>query len=295
MAKNRQTDDSQQTPASPPPQPPVPVPEFAKKPGETTEDERLLQRASQQPQPADTTTDAWRVFRIMGEFVEGFDTLARLGPAVSIFGSARTLPDDPDYAAAQETARLLVGEGFGVITGGGPGIMEAANRGASDAGGESVGCNIELPFEQGMNEWVRTAINFRYFFVRKTMFVKYAEAFVIFPGGFGTMDELFEALTLIQTGKVRDFPVVLFNSRYWRGLLDWLQQSMLHGEKIKPEDLDLLFVTDSPQAAVDRIVSCYEDSCARAAALATSVPDAGALAGRGGFRAPAPRVRQPRS
>src|SRR5690606_31018789 len=191
----------------------------------------------------------WRVFRIMGEFVEGFDTLARLGPAVSIFGSARTRPDDSDYEAAEQTARLLVAHGFGVITGGGPGIMEAANRGAAEAGGDSVGCNIELPFEQGMNRWVKMAINFRYFFVRKTMFVKYAEGFVIFPGGFGTMDELFEALTLIQTGKVRDFPVVLYNSDYWSGLLAWIQERMLNGEKIKPEDMELVKVTDSPEEA----------------------------------------------
>ena len=153
----------------------------------------------------------------MGEFVEGFDTLAPIGRAVSIFGSARVPPDDPQYQAAEATARLLAEAGFAVITGGGPGIMEAANKGAWEAGGESIGCNIELPFEQGMNAYVNIAVNFRYFFVRKTMFVKYAEAFVIFPGGFGTLDELFESLTLIQTGKVRDFPVILFDSGYWGG------------------------------------------------------------------------------
>jgi len=254
------------TPAEPPPQPPIPVTEFAKQPGEETEDERLLQRDSQVSPEVGTTTDAWRVFRIMGEFVEGFDTLARLGPSVSIFGSARTRPDDPDYLAAQRTAELLVGHGFGVITGGGPGIMEAANRGAAEAGGVSVGCNIELPFEQGMNRWVQTAINFRYFFVRKTMFVKYAEGFVIFPGGFGTMDELFEALTLIQTGKVRDFPVVLYNSEYWGGLLDWITSRMQGSGKIMPEDLELMLITDSAEEAAQHIFDCYTRNCEKRAA-----------------------------
>jgi len=255
------------TPAPPPPQPPIPVTEYANQPGEETEDERLLQRESQRVVPdAGTTTDAWRVFRIMGEFVEGFDTLARLGPSVSIFGSARARPDDPDYLAAQRTAELLVGHGFGVITGGGPGVMEAANRGAAEAGGESVGCNIELPFEQGMNRWVRTAINFRYFFVRKTMFVKYAEGFIIFPGGYGTMDELFEALTLIQTGKVRDFPVVLYNSEYWGGLLAWIKTRMLASGKIMREDLELVLVTDSPEEAARHIVDCYTRNCEKRAA-----------------------------
>ncbi|NIP83606.1 MAG: TIGR00730 family Rossman fold protein [Gemmatimonadetes bacterium] len=189
----------------------------------------------------------------MGEFVEGFDTLADLGPAVSIFGSARVGPDDPWYAAAEETARRFVDRGFGVITGGGPGIMEAANKGATEAGGPSVGCNIELPFEQGMNRYVKTAVNFRYFFVRKTMFVKYAEGFVIFPGGFGTMDELFESLTLIQTGKVRNFPVVLMGTEYWGGLADWLKQRMVAEGKIGPDDLELLFLTDSAEEAVEHV------------------------------------------
>lgn len=195
----------------------------------------------------------------MGEFVEGFDTLAELGPAVTIFGSARTLPDDPVYAAAEETARRLTELGFAVITGGGPGIMEAANKGATETGGESVGCNIELPFEQGMNAYVRTAIDFRYFFVRKTMFVKYAEAFIIFPGGYGTLDELFEALTLIQTEKVRNFPVVLFGREYWAGLLDWLRGTMLAEGKISPGDLDLMVITDSPEEAVQVILASYEE------------------------------------
>jgi hypothetical protein len=227
-----------------------------------TEDERLLSREVEPRAITDFThTDPWRVFRIMGEFVEGFDTLAHLGPAVSIFGSARILPDDPVYAAAQETGRRLAELGFAVITGGGPGVMEAANKGATEAGGESVGCNIELPFEQGMNAYVKTAINFRYFFVRKTMFVKYAEAFIIFPGGFGTLDELFEALTLIQTRKVRNFPVVLYGTEYWRGLLDWLRNTMLAEGKILPEDLDLLVVTDSPEEAVQVVRKCYETGC----------------------------------
>jgi len=248
-----------------------------------TEDERLLTRPPERV-PPDYVEDAWRIFRIMGEFVEGFDTLARLGPAVSVFGSARTPRDDPMYAAAEETGRRLAEAGFGVITGGGPGIMEAANKGALEAGGESVGCNIELPFEQGMNPYVKTAINFHYFFVRKTMFLKYAEAFIIFPGGFGTMDELFEALTLIQTGKVRNFPVILFGRRYWQGLLDWLRRTMMAEGKIDPEDLDLVVVTDSPEEAVRVVVECYQRQLAEAAGTAGD--------GRGGFRAPArPHVR----
>jgi uncharacterized protein (TIGR00730 family) len=267
------------------------------RPVHETEDERLLSRAESLPE-FDAAADSWRVFRIMGEFVEGFDTLARLGPAVSIFGSARTKPDEPMYGEAERVAAKLVGEGFAVITGGGPGIMEAANKGATEAGGASVGCNIELPFEQGMNAYVRIPINFRYFFVRKTMFVKYAEAFIIFPGGYGTMDELFEALTLIQTGKVRDFPVVLYGSAYWRGLLDWLADTMRGEGKIHAEDLGLLFVTDSPDAAVRHIVERYEASLAREAERAeqqlkrTSV-GARPYTGRGGFRPARPRPRRP--
>ncbi len=261
----RKTSSSSPTPTPPPAQPPVNVPDLNQ--GQpTTEDEKLLSRPQEETVRADLTADSWRVFRIMGEFVEGFDTLARIGPAVSIFGSARTRSDDGFYAAAEETARKLVQAGFAVITGGGPGIMEAANKGAFEAGGDSIGCNIELPFEQGMNEYVRTAINFRYFFVRKTMFVKYAEAFVIFPGGFGTMDELFEALTLIQTGKVRDFPVVLFGADYWAGLLQWLRQDMLGEGKISPGDLDLFTLTDSPDEAVQTIVECFDRNTARMAA-----------------------------
>ncbi|HSJ24516.1 MAG TPA: TIGR00730 family Rossman fold protein [Longimicrobiales bacterium] len=257
-------DNDEVTPSPPPEQPPVPVAEFQHEPGQETEDERLLSREQTWLHRPTDTTDSWRVFRIMGEFVEGFDTLARIGPGVSIFGSARTKPDDRYYQAAMDTARRLSDAGFAVITGGGPGIMEAANKGAVEAGGRSVGCNIELPFEQGMNAYVRTAVNFRYFFVRKTMFVKYAEGFIIFPGGFGTMDELFESLTLIQTGKVRNFPVVLFGTEYWQGLLDWLHDTMLTDGKIHPADMDLLVLTDSPQEAVDVIISCYEANCAKA-------------------------------
>ena len=216
-----------------------------------TEDERLLQSVE------DIRTigkDAWRVFRIMGEFVEGFDELSRIGPAVSVFGSARTSPDDPMYRRCVETTRLLGEAGYAIITGGGPGIMEAANRGARLAGVKSVGCNIELPFEQRSNEFLDESIDFRYFFVRKTMFVKYASAFVIFPGGFGTLDELFEALTLIQTGKVHNFPVVLFGSSYWGGMLDWLRGTMAAEGKILTSDMDLLHVTDEPAEVTEHIV-----------------------------------------
>ncbi|MGH7553833.1 MAG: TIGR00730 family Rossman fold protein [Longimicrobiales bacterium] len=286
---------SPSTPAPLPPQPPVPLTEFNKKPGQETEDERLLSREAEREAPAEMSTDAWRVFRIMGEFVEGFDTLARLGPAVSIFGSARVARDDPFYDAAERTAGLLATEGFAVITGGGPGIMEAANKGAGEAGGDSVGCNIELPFEQGMNGYVQIAINFRYFFVRKTMFVKYAEAFVIFPGGFGTMDELFEALTLIQTGKVRDFPVILFGTEYWKGLLDWLKDKMVGEAKIHARDMELLVVTDSPEEVVRTVVDCYERHCARAAERSEAAQlNAERRPGRGGFRPALPRLRRPR-
>jgi uncharacterized protein (TIGR00730 family) len=231
--------------------------------GRATEDEALLNRhAGAEGAARDfTTTDPWRVMRITSEFVSGFDALANVQRAVTIFGSARVGPDSPEYQAATEVARRLAEEGFAIITGGGPGIMEAANKGAVEAGGESIGCNIELPFEQGTNAYVRVAVNFRYFFVRKTMFVKYAEAFVIFPGGFGTMDELFEALTLIQTGKIDHFPVILFGTAYWAGLLDWLKQTMVAGGKIAPQDLDLLYPTDDPEEAVRIIVDCYNRSC----------------------------------
>jgi hypothetical protein len=220
-------------------------------PGRRTEDQELLR-----PQPITgfRDTDTWRTLRITGEFVEGFDALADLGPAVSIFGSARVGRRNRYYGAARRVAAALGREGFAIITGGGPGVMEAANRGARDAGVLSIGCNIELPFEQGLNEYVDLGMEFRYFFVRKVMFVKYAEGFVIFPGGFGTLDELFESLTLIQTGKVEHFPVVLYGKDYWGGLLRWIRDKPLYEEKISPEDLDLLTVTDDVDEACRAIV-----------------------------------------
>lgn len=230
--------------------------------GTPTEDEQLLRKHKPQPAPSDfTRSDTWRVLRIMGEFVNGFDTLAEVDAAVTVFGSARITEKDPMYQAAIDLGRMLAERGFSIITGGGPGIMEAANRGAREGGGLSIGCNIELPFEQGTNQYVDVAINFRYFFVRKTMFVKYSEAFVIFPGGFGTMDELFEALTLIQTGKVQNFPLILFGTHYWGGLVDWIKNTMLAEGKISPEDLNLLVLTDSAEEACELIVKCYDESC----------------------------------
>ncbi|HSE30392.1 MAG TPA: TIGR00730 family Rossman fold protein [Pyrinomonadaceae bacterium] len=221
--------------------------ESTRPPG-STQDEQLLES----PRPDEFThTDTWRVFRIMGEFVEGFDELATLTRGISIFGSARSKTDDADYKAAQETAALLAREGFAVITGGGPGIMEAANRGAFEAGGLSIGCNIELPFEQSPNAYLNRSLTFKYFFVRKMMFVKYSLGFVIFPGGFGTLDELFEALTLIQTKKIRNFPVILFGREYWTGLLDWIHNYMLPQGKIKESDLRLFQITDSPAEIVE--------------------------------------------
>jgi uncharacterized protein (TIGR00730 family) len=199
-------------------------------------------------------TDTWRALRILGEFVEGFDVLARLGPAVSIFGSARTPPGDPCYAQAEELGRRLAETGFTVITGGGPGIMEAANRGAREGGGLSVGCTIELPNEQAVNPYVDVAVSFHYFFVRKTMFVKYAQGFVIFPGGFGTLDELFEAVTLVQTDKIDHFPVVLIGTQYWSGLIDWLRATVATAGKIGVRDPDLLRVTDDVGEAVSVMV-----------------------------------------
>ena len=213
-----------------------------------TQDEQLLES----PRTDEFThTDTWRVFRIMGEFVEGFDELASLTRGISIFGSARTSPEDRYYKAAQETAAVLAREGYAVITGGGPGIMEAANRGAFEAGGMSVGCNIELPFEQGANPYLTRSLTFRYFFVRKMMFVKYSLGFIIFPGGFGTLDELFEALTLIETHKIRNFPVVLYGSDYWQGLLNWIRDVALQEGKISEHDLNLLHLTDSPEKVVE--------------------------------------------
>jgi uncharacterized protein (TIGR00730 family) len=224
----------------------------------TTEDERLL-RIDDPTARAFTHTDPWRVLRIMGEFVEGFDSLAGIGPAVTIFGSARVAPDHPQYQAAITTARHLSEAGFAIITGGGPGLMEAANRGAREANGRSIGCTIELPFEAGANPYVDLEVRFRYFFVRKTMFVKYASAFVIFPGGFGTLDELFEALTLIQTGKVRNFPVILVGSAYWSGLIDWFRSTMLAEQKINAADLDLLTLCDDPAEICALVQQAYQD------------------------------------
>ena len=222
-----------------------------------TEDEKLLQSPS--TDPADfTRQDTWRVMRIMAEFIEGFDNLADITKGVTIFGSARTHPEDPQYMAAQETARLLALQGFAVMTGAGPGIMEAANRGAKLGGGRSIGCNIELPFEQGANPYVDTLINFRYFFVRKTMFIKYSNAFIIFPGGFGTLDEAFEALTLIQTGKIYQFPVILFGRHYWAGLIRWIQSRVLGEKKISPGDMDLMIMTDDPAEAAKIVADAYE-------------------------------------
>ena len=219
-----------------------------------TEDEKLFRC---QPGAAFTHTDTWRVMRIMGEFIEGFDTLAGVEKAVTVFGSAQVAPDDPEYAAAEEVSRLLARRGFSIITGAGPGIMEAANKGARRGGGRSIGCNIELPFEQRPNPYVDTLIQFRYFLVRKTMFVKYSAAFLIFPGGFGTLDELFESLVLIQTGKLYQFPVILFGERYWAGLLRWLRTGALRERKISPGDLDLLIVTDDPREAARVIGAAY--------------------------------------
>ena len=221
-----------------------------------TQDERLLETPG-----ADEFlhTDTWRVFRIMGEFVQGFEDLAHITNGVAIFGSARTPSDHSDYRFAQETGALFAQAGYAVITGGGPGIMEAANRGAFEAGGLSVGCNIELPHEQGSNPYLNLSLRFKYFFVRKMMFVKYSNAFVIFPGGFGTLDELFEALTLIQTKKIHDFPVVLFGSEYWQEMLDWLKGRMLSDGKIVEADLQRLHIADAPSEIV-KIVRAYEPS-----------------------------------
>ena len=197
--------------------------------------------------------ESWRVCRIMAEFVEAIETLSRVKHAVSIFGSARTKPGDPYYGKAELLARLLAEKGFGVITGGGPGVMEAANKGAAEAGGQSVGMNIRLPFEQKPNPYANLTIDYKYFFIRKVMFVKYAMAYVILPGGFGTMDELFEALTLIQTKRIKPFPVILMGSEYWKGLYDWLRKTMLRNEMISQEDLERFQIIDDPDEAVRHI------------------------------------------
>jgi uncharacterized protein (TIGR00730 family) len=217
----------------------------------STADQRLLDSRTR----ADwRTRDAWRALRILSEFVEGFDSLSDLPPAVSVFGSARSKPDSPECEMAERLGAAFARAGYAVITGGGPGVMEAANKGATEAGGLSVGLGIELPFEQGLNDWCDVGIDFRYFFARKTMFVKYAQAFVVLPGGFGTMDELFEALTLVQTKKVTRFPVVLMGTAYWRGLVDWMRDTMGAEGKIGSADLDLLRITDDVAEAVAHIV-----------------------------------------
>ncbi len=216
-----------------------------------TEDQALLR--SHDALPGFRDTDTWRALRILGEFVEGFDALAEVGPAITVFGSARVGRRNRYYAAARKLAAQLGERGYAIITGGGPGIMEAANHGARDAGALSIGCNIELPFEQGLNEFVDLGMEFRYFFARKTMFVKYATGFAIFPGGFGTLDELFEALTLIQTGKVEHFPIVLYGRDYWSGLFDWIRAKPLYEAKISPEDLRLLTLTDDVEEACEAL------------------------------------------
>jgi len=204
--------------------------------------------------------DIWRIFRIMAEFVEGFDQMTKLGPCVSIFGSARTKPGHRYYEMARKVARELVKAGFGIITGGGPGIMEAANLGAKEAGGLSVGINIELPLEQKFNPYVDVGIEFRHFFVRKVMFVKYAQGFVVLPGGFGTLDEFFEAVTLIQTGKTTRFPIVLMGSEYWEGLINWLRDKVLAEGNISPEDMNIFEVTDDPEEAARIITEFYQEN-----------------------------------
>jgi hypothetical protein len=220
----------------------------------TTTDQRLLDRRGQSDW---VHTDPWRIMRIQAEFVEGFGLLAELGMAVSVFGSARTKPGTAEYEAAVSIAHGLAGEGYAIITGGGPGIMEAANKGATEAGGVSVGLGIELPLEAGLNEYVNVGVEFRYFFVRKTVFVKYSQAFVVLPGGYGTLDELFEALTLVATGKITRFPIVLVGSAYWSGMLEWLKSTMLAEGKIGPEELTLLHVADDPDEVVKIIKEAH--------------------------------------
>ncbi|MFC8502922.1 TIGR00730 family Rossman fold protein [Pedococcus sp. NPDC057267] len=226
----------------------------------TTTDQRLLDSRG----PTDWVhTDPWRVLRIQSEFVEGFGALAELGPAVSVFGSARTKPGTEFYELGSEVGRRLAEAGYAVITGGGPGAMEAANKGAHEAGGASVGLGIELPFEQGLNEHVNLGVNFRYFFARKTMFVKYARGFVVLPGGFGTLDELFEAVTLVQTQKVTSFPIVLMGTGYWGGLFDWLRGTVLDAGTVSPRDVDLLHLTDDVDEAVRIIIEADEQVAAK--------------------------------
>jgi len=227
------------------------------KPREALEDRKLLDRPSR---TETLQSDSWRVLRITSEFVAGFDHLADVYPAVAIFGSARTKLSNKYYDAAVRTAELIGKAGFAIITGGGPGIMEAANRGARQAGALSVGCNIELPFEQKINEFVDRAMTFRYFFVRKMMFVKYSEAFITFPGGFGTLDELFDAITLIQTKKITNFPVILFGTEYWSGLIEWMREKVLAADYIAQEDIDTIHMVDEPEKVRDIVVAFHEQA-----------------------------------
>ncbi|APW59816.1 TIGR00730 family Rossman fold protein [Paludisphaera borealis] len=238
--------------------------------GGRTDDEQLLNRPASSDlvptpwmpeQAAFTHDEPWRVLRIQGEFVHGINALAEVGAAVTVFGSARIKEPNPLYEDARKLGRLLADAGFAVITGGGPGIMEAANRGAFEAGGSSIGCNIQLPFEQVGNPYVNLSIDFRYFFVRKTMFVKFSDGFVIFPGGFGTLDEMFEALTLVQTRKINRFPILLYGTAYWKGMLDWVVDTVLESGAISPEDMNLLIVTDSLEEIRDAMVECYKKRC----------------------------------
>src|SRR6476469_5639164 len=240
-------------------------------PGSTT-DQRLLDSRG----PTDWVhTDPWRVLRIQSEFVEGFGALAELGRAGSVFGAARTKPADPAYAMGVEVGRLLAEAGYAVITGGGPGVMEAANKGACEAGGVSVGLGIELPFEQGINEYVDLGVNFRYFFARKTMFVKYAEGFIVLPGGFGTFAELFEALTLVQTQKVTSFPIVLMGTAYWSGLVDWIRGTVLADGKVSETDLGMFRVTDDVDEASEGMVGAQSRRDSPAPGGGESPADAG--------------------
>jgi uncharacterized protein (TIGR00730 family) len=230
---------------------------------ESTTDQRLLDTRGSSDW---VHTDPWRVLRIQAEFVEGFGLLSEAPRAVCVFGSARTKPGSPEYVVGEQLGAALARDGWAVITGGGPGVMEAVNKGTTEAGGVSIGLGIELPFEQALNDWVDIGVNFRYFFVRKTMFVKYSQAFVVLPGGFGTMDEMFEALTLVQTGKVTSFPVILYGKAYWQGLVDWLRASMMAHGKVSEADLDLIMVSDD----IDEIVAIVRES--QAARPADPIP-----------------------
>lgn len=233
-----------------------------------THDEELLNRSVPPvPRPLApelsyfTRTDSWRIMKMQSELIMGMDRLADVGASIAIFGSARLKEDDPDYIAARALGRMMAESGFAVITGGGPGIMEAANRGAMDARGVSIGCNIELPFEQAPNPYLTRSLDFQYFFVRKTMFIKYANGFVIFPGGFGTLDELFEALTLVQTLKIQRFPIILYNREFWSKALDFIHETLIERGLISPEDLNLLVVCDDLEEIRKTVIDCYQNRC----------------------------------